>query len=99
MAILRFVLNTAGVWWIAGGVALINPIISAGAPRAVVGAYAFVWLVGIIPAVVLSARSSNHPRQDLHVALMALREYLVCMAIIVGIGIVLGLVMLPFSLD
>lgn len=99
MAILRLVLNTAGVWWIGGGIALMLPVVNSGAPSWAVGTFSFLWMFGIIPAVVLSGKSSENPKEDLRAALAASKAYALCMGIIVVLALVMGIVLLPFWLS
>ena len=99
MAILRLVLNTVGVWWIGGGIALMLPVVNSGAPSWVVGTFAFLWMFGIIPAVVLSGKSSKNPKEDLRAALAASKEFALCMGIIIALALIIGVVLLPFWLS
>lgn len=95
MVILRFILNSAGVWWLFGGLFGLGAIAHhMTGMRPVLLVLSIVWLLGIVPACVLSAQSSNNPANDLRAAWHATKSYLFALSIVFGGGLALAGVIL-----
>lgn len=97
MVILRIVLNTAALWWFFGGCWLLLTIGPKMSGSDALGMLTLTWMVGIVPACVLSAQSSMKPMDDLRAAWYAFKGYMLVMGIIFGVGAILTL-MFAFSL-
>lgn len=93
MSLIRFLVHSAGIWWILLGVPALGwmaHVLPPQHPLAYVAA--FVWVCGVVPACVLSGTSSSRMGTDFRAAWRAFRAWFLIVGSIAAGGIVLSLI-------
>lgn len=93
MSLVRVIVYSSGIWWIVLGVPALGWLARALPPQhplAYVAAAA--WVLGVVPAFVLSGGGTDNLRVDLRAAWQALRTWLLIVGGIAAAGIVLSIV-------
>ena len=94
MSWVRFIVHSAGIWWILLGVPALGMLACAlPAQHPVVIACAALWVAGVIPACVLSGTSSASLPADFRAAWRAFRTWFAVVGTIAAAGIALSLVL------
>lgn len=92
MSLIRFLVHSAGIWWIALGVPALGWLASAMPARdPLVIAAAALWVAGVVPACVLSGTSSRSLPADFRAAWRAFRTWALVVGSIAAVGIALSL--------
>lgn len=92
MSLIRFLVQSAGVWWIFLGIPTLGAIAGAMPPRhPLVALAAFIWVVGVIPACVLSGTAGRPMRASFKAAYEAGRTWLLIVGSIGAAGVLLAL--------
>lgn len=93
MSLIRFLVHTAGIWWILVGIPLLGMLASAmPAQHPAVIAAAALWTAGVVPACVLSGTSSRSLPADFRAAWRAFRTWFGIVGTIAAAAIVLSLI-------
>lgn len=94
MSWVRFIVHSAGIWWILLGVPALGWMAHAlpsQHPLAFVAT--FIWVAGVVPACVLSGTSSRSMPADFRAAWRAFRTWFAVVGTIAAAGIVLSLIL------
>lgn len=94
MSWVRFIVHSAGIWWILLGVPALGLLSRAlpGQHPAVI-ACAALWVAGVVPACVLSGTSSRSMPADFRAAWRAFRTWSAVVGTIAAAGIALSLIL------
>ncbi|WP_284459621.1 hypothetical protein [Cupriavidus campinensis] len=93
MSLIRFLVHSAGIWWILLGVPALGWISTTlPAMHPAVFAAAAVWVAGVVPACVLSGTSSRNLPADFRAAWRAFRTWFLVVGTIAAAGIGLSLI-------
>ncbi|HJS34989.1 MAG TPA: hypothetical protein VJ766_05830 [Pseudoxanthomonas sp.] len=93
MSWFRFLVHSAGIWWILLGIPLLGWISSKLPPLdPVVLIAAAVWVTGVIPTCVLSGTSSRSMPTDFRAAWRAFRTWFAVVGTIAAAGVILSLI-------
>lgn len=92
MPLIRILVQTAGAWWILVGVPVLGVLAnSLPSQHPLVVAAAIVWVVGVVPACVLSASSGKSLVAGFRAAWRALRTWVCIVGSIALAGALLSL--------
>ena len=94
MSLIRFIVHSAGIWWILLGVPALGwmaRVLPSQHPLGYVAA--FVWVCGVVPACVLSGTSSRSMPADFRAAWRAFRTWFAVVGTIAAAGIALSLIL------
>lgn len=93
MSIVRFIVHSAGIWWILLGVPALGWMASVLPPQHPLAfVAAAVWVCGVVPACVLSATASNSLSAGFRSAWQAFRAWFLIVGSIGLAGVVLSLI-------
>lgn len=93
MSLVRFIVHSAGIWWILLGVPALGMLARVlPAQHPVVIACAALWVAGVVPACVLSGTSSRSLPADFRAAWRAFRTWFAVVGAIAAVGIILSLI-------
>lgn len=93
MSLIRFLVHTAGIWWILLGVPALGALAQSMPPQhPAMFVAAAVWVAGVVPACVLSGTSSRSMPADFRAAWRAFRMWFAIVGSIAAVGIILSLI-------
>lgn len=93
MSLIRFLVHSAGIWWIFLGVPLLGALANAlPSQHPAVAAAAALWVMGVVPACVLSGTASQSLAAGFRAAWRAFKVWLAIVGSIAAAGIILSLI-------
>lgn len=93
MSLIRFIVQSAGIWWILLGIPTLGALAGTMPPQhPLVALAAFVWVVGVVPACVLSASSGRSLAAGFRSAWEAGRMWCAVVGSIAAVGVILSLI-------